>query len=407
MAFPKDFEIEIPLLKVLKEAGRPLTPQEAIPRVCVYFPALTTEDLAIFRPSGKERKWDNMVRWARQRLVDRGAIDGSIRGMWGITDIGRALVEVAEPSPPLPPSPRQARPRSHPPAAPALPTTPEQQPERPRAVIPLDRNLYHRLRTTSQSGTDAVAFEEALAEAFRFLGFDAVQIGGRSDTDVKITSPLGKDAYVAIIDAKSSRTGRVPDTSLNFASLRDHKEKNRADHVMVIAPSFTRGNAIKHAEREDVTLMELEPFIGILDMHQRTPLSLLVLREMFLRPGLYGTEPDRIREATEHTERLSTLLPRVIQKMEYWYQLGLQAPATADSLFIAFVEEFREARYTKDQIEAALQHLASPFVGALRQNETGYYLTMSSPTVQRRLLSLGQKFTTSDFSIRGTLIAGS
>jgi hypothetical protein len=35
MAFPKDFEIEIPLLKVLKEAGRPLTPQEAIPRVCV------------------------------------------------------------------------------------------------------------------------------------------------------------------------------------------------------------------------------------------------------------------------------------------------------------------------------------------------------------------------------------
>ena len=56
MAFPKDFEIEMPLLKVLKEAGRPLTPQEAIPRVCVYFPALTTEDLAIFRPSGKERK---------------------------------------------------------------------------------------------------------------------------------------------------------------------------------------------------------------------------------------------------------------------------------------------------------------------------------------------------------------
>src|SRR5262249_50223342 len=153
---------------------------------------------------------------------------------------------------------------------------------------------------------------------------------------------------------------------------------------------------------EDVTLMELEPFIGILEMHQRTPLSLLVLREMFLRPGLYGTEPDRIREATEHTERLSTLLPRVIQKMEYWYQLGLQAPATADSLFIAFVEEFREARYTKDQIEAALQHLASPFVGALRQNETGYYLTMSSPTVQRRLLSLGQKFTTPDFSIRET-----
>ena len=259
------------------------------------------------------------------------------------------VVEAAqEETLPLTPRQRQAHPLPQTPSAPPLPATPEKPPERSRVVVPLDRDLYQQLRTTSHSGTDAAAFEEALAEAFRFLGFEAIQIGGRSDTDVKITAPLGKDAYVAIIDAKSSRTGKVPDTSLNFASLRDHKEKNHADYVMVIAPTFTKGKAIAHAEREEVTLMELESFVDILEMHQRTPLSLLVLREMFLRPGLYGTEPDRIREATEHAERLGALLPQVLQKIEHWYHLGLHAPATADSLFIAFVEEFREARYPKD-----------------------------------------------------------
>ena len=199
---------EIPLLKVLIAVGGRARPQEAIKQVTTYFPDLTPADLTMKTPSGTDHKWRNIVAWVRNTLCDRGAIDRTVPGVWVITEIGRALVEAAEPSRPLAPSQRQARPRVPIQSAPVLPITPETPPERPRAVIPLDRDLYQRLRTTSSSGTDATAFEEALAEAFGFLGFEARQIGGRGDTDVKITAPLGKDAYVAIIDAKSSRTGK-------------------------------------------------------------------------------------------------------------------------------------------------------------------------------------------------------
>lgn len=382
MAFPRRVDIEMALLRVLHDAGGALPASEAIARVTAAFPQLTPEDLRARQPSGHHLKWPNLVRWVRQHLVLTGAIDRSVRGVWALTEAGRALVAAAESAaaPPAAGSPRTPRPPARAKSAPQA------------RILPAIQPLPARLRAAAHSGTDATAFEEALAEAFRELGFEVVQIGGRSDTDVLVRAPLGKDAYVAVVDAKSSRTGKVPDTAINFASLRDHKERNRADYVMVIAPAFRKGKVVAHAEREEVVLMELEPFLRVLEIHQRTPLSLLTLRELFVRPGLYGSETDRIEEAGEHVARLATLLPLVIRKIEHWYRLGLHAPVTADGLFIALIEELREPRFAKDMIDAALQYLASPFVGALRKNETGYYLTMPYRTVQQRLFSLGEHF---------------
>jgi Restriction endonuclease len=312
-----------------------------------------------------------MVAWVRNTLCDRGAIDRTVRGTWVITETGLQMVE---------PQGRSS-----------LDEDDRTKGEKGQ-VVPLGNPLYHRLRTTAHSGLDATAFEEALAEAFRVLGFDAVKIGGRGDTDIRVTAPLGKQQYIAIVDAKSSRTGKVADTALHYPSLHDHREKNQADYVMVVAPSFTRGNSLTHAEREHVVLMEVESFLAILDMHEHTPLSLYTLREMFTRPGLYGAAPDHLREAHEHAEQLVALLPLIVQKIEQWYTLHHVDAVNADSLFIAFIEHFGPVRYPKELIDAALAYLASPFIGALRKNDVGYYLTMPSRTVYNRLLRLGAAF---------------
>ena len=372
MTFPKQKDIEIPLLKVLIAAGGHATPKEAIERVTLDFPALTPEDLTMKQPSGTDLKWRNMVAWVRNTLCDKGAIDRTVRGTWVITETGRQMVGAAKSLRPLFLCRDLSGPRA--------------------IVVTLGNPLYHRLRTTAQSGVDATAFEEALAEAFSVLGFDAVKIGGRGDTDIRVTAPLGKHQYIAIVDAKSSRTGKVADTALNFPSLHDHREKNQADFVMVVAPTFTRGKALAHAEREHVVLMELESFLAILGMHNHTPLSLYTLRDMFTRPGLYGTTPDHLREAHEHALLLAALLPLIVQTIEQWYALGHVEAVNADSLFYAFIERFGPARYPKELIDAALTYLASPFIDALRKNDVGYYLTMSARTVHNRLLRLGASF---------------
>jgi Mrr N-terminal domain/Restriction endonuclease len=268
MAFPRQKDIEIPLLKALIEAGGRATPKEAVERVAKDFPTLTLEDLAMKQPSGSDLKWPNMVAWVRNTLCEKGAIDRAVRGTWVITATGRQMVADME-----------------------LTLLRDEDSRQTRPVISIQNTLSYQLRMTANSGQDPTAFEEALAGAFRVLGFDAIKIGGRGDTDIRVTAPLGKQQYIAIVDAKSSRTGKVPDTALHDASLHDHREKHQADYVMVVAPGFSRGNTLTHAEREHVVLMEVESFLAILEMHEHTPLSLYTLRNMFIRPGLYGAPP--------------------------------------------------------------------------------------------------------------------
>lgn len=55
MAFPKQIDIEIPLLQVLIAAGGRARAQEAIEQVTTYFPDLTPDDLTMKTPSGTEK----------------------------------------------------------------------------------------------------------------------------------------------------------------------------------------------------------------------------------------------------------------------------------------------------------------------------------------------------------------
>ena len=91
MPFPRQVEIEQPLLEVLAELGGEARPRDIYSRVAARFPDLTVEEQEQrLENYPSTRKWANLVQWARQRLVDLGQIDGSQRGIWRITAAGRA-----------------------------------------------------------------------------------------------------------------------------------------------------------------------------------------------------------------------------------------------------------------------------------------------------------------------------
>ena len=107
MPFPRQVEIEVPLLAALVDLGGEAKPRDVYPLVAARFPQLTLEEqeerLENF-PS--TRKWSNLVQWIRQRLVDLGQVDKPQHGIWRITDEGRArLARESSSAQPLKPEP--------------------------------------------------------------------------------------------------------------------------------------------------------------------------------------------------------------------------------------------------------------------------------------------------------------
>jgi hypothetical protein len=71
MAFPKQREIELPLLMVLESLGGTAKPRDVYPLVAAKFPQLTAEELTeTLESSPSTRKWWNLVQWVRQHLVE-------------------------------------------------------------------------------------------------------------------------------------------------------------------------------------------------------------------------------------------------------------------------------------------------------------------------------------------------
>lgn len=90
MSFPKQKEIEVPLLAAIDQLGGQARPRDVYPLVAERFPELTAEEQEQrLENSPSTRKWPNLVQWVRQTLVESGEIDGSTQGVWKITPTGR------------------------------------------------------------------------------------------------------------------------------------------------------------------------------------------------------------------------------------------------------------------------------------------------------------------------------
>ncbi len=103
MAIPSEKDIELPLLQEIEAAGGEARPSDLYDRVARHFPQLTQADREARYERTGQLIWPNKVQWVRNRLVRRGELNASTRGIWRITDRGRArLGVIPAPLPQLP-----------------------------------------------------------------------------------------------------------------------------------------------------------------------------------------------------------------------------------------------------------------------------------------------------------------
>lgn len=407
-----DPKLWLVVLFEIEAAGGQVKPSAIYSKVSRHFPEITEADLRMTIPSGANR-WMNRVQWVRQDLVEAGCIDRGTAGVWKITPRGRAWLTqhwrgananyAGVPKPPkIYPSVRTAKPLSGSasklaPSAGTAVTSNSSASAIFQVVDPVEA-LCKRLTETQRLSDHHAAFEIALRDAFAFLGFDATHIGGPSETDVLLVTHLNADSYRAIVDAKSTRTGKVADAQINWPVLDQHRKQSKADYAAVVGEDFSGGNLKKFAEEYKVTLLRTETVCEAVRLHARTPFSLLDLRELFAEVGLNTHGLESLRRRHAESVRHWRLLLEIVEQVEAYNR---HVPAgllpKAETLYHILLGRYINGALpvteapSLQNIQEALAFLASAAAAVLRRapgSEDAYQLVMTSEVAKRRLSAL-------------------
>lgn len=240
--------------------------------------------------------------------------------------------------------------------------------------------IMQNLKNTQNKSDAPTEYEIVLTDAFRFLGFQAKTIGGKGDTDVLLTANIGKESYKVDVDGKTSKNEKIGDNQINWLSLKDHKEKNKSNFVVVAGPGFAGGNLEKRAKEHGVSLLTTDELIKILEAHSKYPFTLLELKDLFAEAGYLTEQVDDLLSQNHVRRSFLEKFKTIIEEIEKLQNTRL-GYFTFESL--AGREKIQELEIELEDIENIIQLLRIPFINAITEIDKNKFVF----TLEKRDLS--------------------
>jgi len=215
-------------------------------------------------------------------------------------------------------------------------------------------NLFSRIVEFSTHGSEWKEFEQAVQDAFVFLGFDVKPFGGPKETDLFVRC----DTYSAIVDAKSRSRGSI--SSINLTRLKEHREQYNAKFILVVGPGFDAG-VIKDAEKERMALLSAKALANLVqnDAIYFYPDE---LQPIFECSGLADGVVEKL---------ISMLTKQIMIRAKIFKEIGkLQQLGLAEAQIIPFAWNLG---IDPDDCKNILIELASPCLGMLVKRGNMYY----------------------------------
>ncbi len=352
--------------------------------------------LSFYNPGNMRCTWAKLQGSpTRLEQVDGELLLAALRG----TDAAladQAVVPGPDQEVPPPPSPAVGQ---------ALPAA-----KAPPALLsnPLD-TLIHELLVTQQDATKPTQFEQTAFRAFAYLGFDVQHKGKSGHTDLVLDSPLGTDRYRVVVDVKSSATGKIAESQINFPAIKAHREHEAAHHAAVLGEKFAGGNLQKFATEFDIALIDTPTLVDVLRLHQRTPFTAADLRALFTTAGPVTTALADLKQKAQATERHWLLIAEIVTLVDTFSRLEQPLPLTSGALHAVLVSQSLPSKQqassppSEQDVRDALAFLSCRAVGILRAvdpDTAGYRLTMPVSAALQRLRAL-------ESAIRAVLAQGS
>jgi predicted RNA-binding protein with PUA-like domain len=250
------------------------------------------------------------------------------------------------------------------------------------------------LGKTSTDSSHPERFEQAVREAFSFLGFEAEWLGGSGKTDVLLDAALGRsDSYRVTVDCKTSASGSVGDHQVDWITLTDHKTKHDANYILLVAPNPSGRRLLDRASQQQVTVMSSDQLAGLCRQHAKTPLGLDDYRSLFANGG--NLETRAVDERAEEVERTVSLAAAMCEAIRD--RSALFGRLSARDLFLILSDKAVAEGTTEDELQALLDTLASPLLSVLDGSANiGYRVTTSAGVAQRRIELVARQLSASD-----------
>ena len=397
MALPTRKEVAPALRRVLHRLGGEASVRDVIPLVTAEFPEISPEDLARNLKSGQTR-WENRIHWGIYDLRKQGDVsqpedEDSKRGKWTLTEQGREKAASEARGEPMTASPGASSQDTSDPSAEDDDDAPapasddddgEQTGPHGGALSNGATQIASELITAGTDSTDSKRLEISVAEALRFLGFDAKWIGGPGQPDVVAVAPLGVDRYVVVVDAKSTSSGKVGDHQVNWHSISDHRRQEHADYSCIIGPGFAGGNLRKRARDQDTQLLTTSQLAEIVQIHADSPVSLKTLEQLFDASTDAATAVHKVRSASRENDRRRQLALKLMRIINRFNRTKPDEVLANLGTLRAILIDGDDPDATRKEVKAALALLETH--GILRRSNGEGYVSQTSLNGAKQML---------------------
>jgi predicted transcriptional regulator len=236
------------------------------------------------------------------------------------------------------------------------------------------KKILNELRISSRDSANPNRFEEVLSKAFILLGFKADWLGGSGKTDVLIQAPTSpKFTYKVAIDAKTTYSGGITESQINFDTIVDHRKKHKADYSLVIGREFQGERLIERAIKHNVALLDIEMLEYLIKMHIEVPLKSEAYRKIFSQKGLVDISPLESDQSKIIRDGilLQSLMRCLSEESEDSLTEGIIQPREI-YLLLKHKSEIKPSP-TLEEINQMLDLLSSPLIGCVGITKEGYY----------------------------------
>lgn len=321
-------------------------------------------------------------------LESAGMLERTENGTVVTSAAGRALLAELTRSGPAGPGAPSVTPVTDPAAvaAPSVPAgTPSTlEPAGPEPPEEVDQ-VMAALEASATDSANPNRFEQAVRDAFAFLGFRSEWLGGPGRTDVLLDATLGAGySYRVAVDCKTSASGSVGDQQVDWVTLQEHRNKHDANYLAIVAPSPRGARLLDRARERDIAVISASQLVGICRQHANAPVGLDAYRSLFTSGG--ELDAHELDDAAENVVRLTRLAVAACEALRL--RAATFGRLSARDLLLILAENGAAEGTTEAELQQILATLSSPLLGVLEGSGSSGYLLVMNPDVTRRRLEM-------------------